>query len=97
MQVVLKNFRCINCARLLFKADFLVGKIEIKCRNCKRIILIKSHNCSLLKNLDGGVVLLNNNFLQNKRNIDQALEQCMKCPRLGRCGYYVVIRKLCSF
>ena len=97
MRVDLKEFRCMSCAKLLFKANLFLARIEIRCCNCEKNILVNYNNCDLLKYLDGGLALLNNDFLTNKRNTDQALEQCMKCNCLNKCGYYIVIRKLCSF
>ena len=97
MEVKIKDFRCVNCGKLFFKADLFSGKIEVKCRNCKKIILIKGYKCELLNSLEMGKSLFDNNFLENKKNIDKALVKCMNCYRLGRCGYYIVIRKLCSF
>lgn len=36
----MKEYRCSNCFKLLFKGAFNI--IEIKCPRCKRIILISS-------------------------------------------------------
>ncbi|HED1844333.1 Com family DNA-binding transcriptional regulator [Citrobacter koseri] len=36
----MKEYRCSNCLKLLFKGTF--NTIEIKCPRCKRIILISN-------------------------------------------------------
>ncbi|MFA6252224.1 MAG: Com family DNA-binding transcriptional regulator [Candidatus Paceibacterota bacterium] len=37
----LKEYRCSNCNKLLFKGNIAEGKIEIKCRGCKDINTIQ--------------------------------------------------------
>jgi len=34
---ILREYRCSNCNKLLFKGSIHKGKIEIKCRGCKNI------------------------------------------------------------
>lgn len=38
----LKDYRCQHCNKLFFKAIILEAVIEIKCRSCKKISLIKN-------------------------------------------------------
>lgn len=35
----IKEYRCSNCNRLLFKGDLIDGNIEVKCGRCKHIEL----------------------------------------------------------
>ncbi|MCK9577970.1 Com family DNA-binding transcriptional regulator [bacterium] len=37
----LKEYRCSNCNKLLFKGSIEEGLIEIKCRGCKNINTIQ--------------------------------------------------------
>ena len=34
----MKEYRCFNCKRLLFKGEF-VGKVEIKCSHCRKMFV----------------------------------------------------------
>jgi len=36
----LNEYRCQCCNKLFFKADVETARIEIKCKNCKKITLI---------------------------------------------------------
>lgn len=38
---VYTEYRCINCNSLLVKGDLKDGKIEIKCRKCKRYVIFE--------------------------------------------------------
>ena len=48
----LHECRCKYCNKLFFKADLEHAKIEIKCKNCKNISLIKGKDCALWGLLD---------------------------------------------
>lgn len=39
-EVLLKEYRCPDCGKLLFKGDIHVAVIEIKCKRCKKISVI---------------------------------------------------------
>ena len=45
MEKELKEHRCEKCNKLFFKSNLEKGFIQIKCKNCKEIISIKSKNC----------------------------------------------------
>lgn len=41
-EVLRKEVHCPKCQALLFKIWNIKGDIEIKCRKCKKIVLIKN-------------------------------------------------------
>lgn len=53
---MLKEYRCEYCNKLFFKGDIKEATIEVKCRYCKNINLIKT------------VVLLNDSQASYKRS-----------------------------
>ena len=38
----LREYRCPLCYKLFFRANITSALIEIKCRNCKKVVRIKS-------------------------------------------------------
>jgi len=42
MSYIFRDYRCIYCNKLFFKGELIFGKIEIKCRHCKRMISIET-------------------------------------------------------
>lgn len=52
-----KEYRCEHCNKLFFKGEIKEATIEIKCRYCKNINIIKA------------TMLLNNNKISNKDSL----------------------------
>jgi phage FluMu protein Com len=48
MENNLEEYRCGNCHKLFFKADIEDATIEIKCKNCKNMSLIKGGESRIL-------------------------------------------------
>ncbi len=44
----LQEFRC-ECGKLLFKGDLVTGKIEVKCRKCHKLMLVKGAEGTVTK------------------------------------------------
>jgi phage FluMu protein Com len=50
VDIILREHRCEKCNKLLLKAAITDGVVEIKCRNCKTMNLIKTPECNLCSN-----------------------------------------------
>jgi phage FluMu protein Com len=61
---LLKEYRCENCNKLLFKGDIRGAVIEIKCKKCKTKTLIKEEVA--------GIALIRGDFTAEKAKIQAA-------------------------
>jgi phage FluMu protein Com len=94
-QSTLKEYRCVNCNKLLFRGILFHASVEIKCRGCKSINTIEGLQCKLLmvmdregcyKNSDGKPAKITGLIANN----------CDQCEQLGDCRYLRIMKRIIS-
>ena len=76
--VILSDYRCEHCKKLFFKGEVLSATIEIKCKSCKNISVIKGKNC----------LLWSLNDLPNDLS-----SACKKCEHSEKCDKYQMVNQ----
>jgi phage FluMu protein Com len=76
--VIINDYRCEHCKKLFFKGTILSATIEIKCKSCKNISIIKGENCLLwsLSTDDGNLTAI-----------------CKKCEHQEKCDKYQMVHE----
>lgn len=96
MSNFLKEYRCEHCNKLFFKGDLTHCTVEIKCKNCKKISVIKGVKCKLFLSLKKGKKETDNDLkvLKNK-DIEEITIHCSDCEKNNECGCYEDLKNDC--